>query len=141
MLALVYKYMNNNDEALKYFKSSEVKLENMLSNKPDDNRLRFALSISYAGMGMKDKAINELETAFKSDPSWSERRINYERISYLSTIYTLTGDYDNALKQIDQLLSNPTGFSINRLKLDPLYDPLRNLQAYKKIIKKYSVEN
>jgi serine/threonine-protein kinase len=141
MLAFVYKYMNNEDEARKYFKSSEVKLENMLSSAPDDNRLRFALSLSYAGLGHKDKAISELETAFKSDPSRIGRRIKYARMTYLSTIFILTGDYNNALKQIDQLLSNPTGFSVNRLILDPLYDPLRNLQAYKEIIQKYSGDN
>ncbi len=43
-----------------------------------------------------------------------------------------------ALKQIDFLLSNPTGYSVNILKLDPLYDPLRNLPGYKRIVDKYS---
>lgn len=141
MLAFVYRYMNNDDAARKYFKSTEVKLKDMLSSTPDDNRLRFALSITYAGLGLKDKAVSELETAFKSDPSWLERKMKYTRISYLATIYILTGDYEDALKQIDQLLSNPTGFSVNRLKLDPLYDPLRNLPGYKEIITKYSVKD
>ena len=64
----------------------------------------------------------------------------YPAKNYLALIYTLCGDYDNALKQIDYLLSNQTWFSVNQLKLDPLYDPLRNLPGYKEIIKKYTME-
>ncbi len=41
---------------------------------------------------------------------------------------------------INYLLSNYTGFSINRLKIDPLYDPLRKLPEYKAIVEKYSAE-
>ncbi len=141
MTAFVYRYMNNNELSNKYFKTSAVQLEKMLLNKPGDNRLRFALSISYAGVGEKDKAISELDNAFQSDPSWTEKRRKYTGSSYLTTIYILVGDYDNALKQIDLLLLGPTGFSVNRLKLDPLYDPLRNLQGYKEIINKYSLKD
>jgi hypothetical protein len=51
------------------------------------------------------------------------------------------GDYDNALKQIDFILSIPGTFSVNQLKLFALFDPLRNLPGYKAIIEKYSVKN
>jgi hypothetical protein len=55
----------------------------------------------------------------------------------MAIIYTLLRDKDNALKQIDFILSIPGAFSINGLKLDPLYDSLRNLPGYKAIISKY----
>ncbi len=141
MLALIYRYMNNYDLSNKYFESSENQLKNMLLSKPGDNRLRFALSISFAGLGEKEKAIAELNKAIESDPTLIIRRREYTRRSYLSKIYTLTGDYENALKQINYLIENPKGLSVNILKLDPLYDPLRNLPGYKEIITKYSVKD
>ena len=57
----------------------------------------------------------------------------------LAIVYTLADDYENALRQIDLMLSLPSGFSINRLKLDPVYDPLRILPGYNAIIDKYSI--
>ena len=56
----------------------------------------------------------------------------------MTMIYILTGDFNNALKQIDFLLSIPGSFSVEILKKDPIYDPLRNLPGYKAIIQKYS---
>jgi hypothetical protein len=56
----------------------------------------------------------------------------------MAIIYSLLGDNDNALKQIDYILSIPGSFSVNQLKLDPLYDSLRNLPGYKSIVDKYS---
>ncbi len=140
MLALIYRYTNQKDLSNKSFKASADRLENMLQNKPGDNRLRFALSISYAGLGEEDKAVNLLNRAFEADPSWTENRRNYVRSTYLAMIYTLTGNFKNALNQVEYLLSNPTGFSVNRLKLDPLYDPLRNHERYKEITKKFSTD-
>ena len=60
---------------------------------------------------------------------------------YPPEICILLENYDQALKQIDSLLSNPAWISVNILKLDPLYDPLRNLPGYKTIIDKHSKQS
>jgi hypothetical protein len=52
----------------------------------------------------------------------------------MAIIYTLLDNYEDALKKINFILSIPGTFSVNQLKLDPLYDPLRNLHGYKSII-------
>jgi tetratricopeptide (TPR) repeat protein len=137
MKGLIYKYMGKEVLSKKSFDSSRVQLERMLRAKPGDNRLHFALCKSYAGLGNLREAIKELDKGIKLS-SLIDGNTSYIHSSCLVTIYTLTGDYENALKQIDYLLSNPTGFSVNILKLNPLYDPLRNLPGYKEIIKKYS---
>ncbi len=141
MTALVYRYSNKQNLSKKDFESSKTRLNNMILTKPEDNRLRFALTISLAGLGEKEKAISELNRVIESDPTWTKKRREYAQSSYLSIIYILTGDYEDAIKQIDYLISNPTGLSVNILKLDPLYDPLRNLKGYKEIITKYSTGN
>ena len=58
-----------------------------------------------------------------------------------SEIYILLGEYDKALNRLDHVLSEPTRFTVNILKLDPLYDPLRNLPGYKSLIEKYSAKS
>jgi hypothetical protein len=40
----------------------------------------------------------------------------------MAIIYTLLDNYEDALKKINFILSIPGTFSVNQLKLDPLYD-------------------
>ena len=142
MIALIYRYMENNNLSKGYFDSSKIKLEKMIRHNPDDFRLPLSLSISYAGLNEKEKALNKLKKGIKLlDWYFDKNWISKTQKLYLTQIYILVGEYDNALKQIDYLLSNPSGFSVNILKLDPLYDPLKNLKSYKEIIKKYSIED
>jgi serine/threonine protein kinase/Flp pilus assembly protein TadD len=141
IIALVYRYMGKNDLSRKYFDSSRVKIEKMIVNLPDDFRLSWSLGICYAGLGEKEMALTEINKGIRQyiHGGGIDEKI-YLRKKYLAQVYTLLSDYENALSQIDFLLSNQPGLSVNRLKLDPIYDPLRNLQGYKEVIKKYSGE-
>ncbi len=136
-LAFIYRYMNKPDLSKKYFESSKYELEKMLKDSPNDERLHSSLGITYAGLGLKDKAIAEGKRGIALLPLEKEAYRGYYRQWDMAVIYTLLGDNDNALKQIDFILSIPGAFSVNELKLDPLYDSLRNLPGYKAIIDKY----
>ncbi len=140
MIALIYRYQGNYGLARKYFDSSKVKIEKLIATSPKDFRLPLSLSISYAGIGEKERALGQLEKGIKlldwyEDKAW----IDHNRKIYLAQISILVGDHETALKQIEALVSTKVAFfSVNRMKLDPLYDPLRNLPEYKKIIKENS---
>ena len=138
MLALIYTYKNNQELAKTYFDSSRVQIEGMLNNKPRDERLHSALGVVYAGLENKEKALAEGRKGIELLPIEKEAYRGYYREWDMAIIYTLLGDYDKALEKIDFILSIPGAFSVNVLKLDPLYDPLRNLSEYKAIITKYS---
>ena len=56
----------------------------------------------------------------------------------MALIYTVVGEYDLALEQIDQLLSMPSLMSVNLLKNDPVWEPLWELPEFKKLIEQYS---
>ena len=136
-LGLIYKYKNDPVQFKAYFESARSELEKMLKGTPQDERLHSSLGIVYAGLGLKDKAIDEGKKGIALLPLEKEAYRGYYRQWDMAIIYLLLGDNNNALKQIDFILSIPGSFSVNQLKLDPLYDPLRNLPGYKEIIKKY----
>lgn len=140
ILGLVYKYDNRPELSKAYFDSSRIELEKMLKESPQDERLHSALGIIYAGLGLNKKAVYEGKKGIELLPLEKEAYRGFYRQSDLAEIYTLIGDYNNALKQIDFILSIPGTFTTNILKLDPLFDPLRNLPGYKAIIQKYSNE-
>ncbi len=137
-IALVYKYLKNDNLSRIYFDSAKTELEKKILANPEDIRLPVSLSITYAGLGEKTKAFGAFNKAVELAPKNVEiLPINTQK-AYLAKIYTMLGDYVNALKQINYLLANYADFSVNILKLDPLYDPLRDQDGYKAIIDKYS---
>lgn len=60
-----------------------------------------------------------------------------DRINELANIYTLLGDEDAALDQIEALLSIPCYFSIAMLRADPAWDSLRDHPRYAEILEKF----
>jgi hypothetical protein len=58
----------------------------------------------------------------------------------LARIYVMTGKYDQAVRQIKYVLSIPGYLSPEILELDPIWAPLRNHPAFKKIMESYSRE-
>ena len=58
----------------------------------------------------------------------------YEKIQ-LAKIYTLLGDSDAAIDQLEYVLSVPNRWSIERIKLEPWWDPLRHHPLFQKLIK------
>jgi hypothetical protein len=56
----------------------------------------------------------------------------------LALIYVMVGKYDDAIKQIKDLLSIPGFLSTKILELDPRWAPLRNKPEFKKMMESYS---
>jgi len=59
------------------------------------------------------------------------------RITNLVVIYTWLDEQDDAIDQLDLLLSIPSELSVSLLKLDPLYDPLREHPRFQALLAKY----
>jgi hypothetical protein len=56
------------------------------------------------------------------------------RLEDLARIYVMVGEHDEAINQLEDLLSIPTPWTIHLIRLDPAWDPLRNLPRFKKLI-------
>lgn len=138
MMGLIYKYENKSELSKAYFDSSRIELEQLVKKIPQDERFHSSLGITYAALGMNDKALSEGKKGIELLPLEKEAYRGFYRQWDLAMIYILTGDFNNAFKQIDFLLSIPGSFSVEILKKDPLYDPLRDLPGYTSIIQKYS---
>jgi hypothetical protein len=93
-------------------------------------------AIAYAGMGNKEKAIEEgkisIGLTLKNKKDESDMKINQ------AVVYTMVGDYDNAIINIEYLMENPSLFSCRMLELDPVWKPLLKIADVQILIKKYS---
>ncbi len=55
----------------------------------------------------------------------------------MAYIYTLVGEYDSAIDELDTLLSIPSLTTAEYLKAEPIFASLRNLPRFRALLEKY----
>ena len=126
--------MGNREVEQRYYTSAQTILESKIREDPNDARFHSSLGITYAGLGRKDDAIREGRLAVELLPVTKDAWIGSWRLEDLAHIYTMVGEYDLATEQLEYLLSIPCEVSIPLLRLDPIWDPLRDLPRFQKLI-------
>jgi len=118
-------------EAKSIFDSLRVVYEQRVKNNPDNADFHCTLGWFYAQLGRKDEAIREGMLGVELNPK-AGGNSDY----YLMLIYIKAGEHDKAIENIKTQLSAPS-WSVTRwrLKLDPLYDPLRDDPRFQALLK------
>lgn len=57
----------------------------------------------------------------------------------MAEIFVTCGEYDEAISEIDYILSLETDFTVNDFKTDPQLDPLREMPEFKALMEKYEL--
>ena len=137
-IASIYRIIGEINLARNNYDAARIVLETRLADNPDDPRLYSALGKVYAGLGMKEKAIESGKKGLELMPVEKEAYRGIFRVEDLARIYVMTGEYKEAIKQLDYLLSVPGILSVKLLLLDPTWEPLWNLPEFKTLTSKYS---
>ena len=61
---------------------------------------------------------------------------NETYLEWLANTYVILGDHGRALDLLEDLLARPSGVSITKLRLDPVYDPLRGEHRFQALLKR-----
>ena len=56
----------------------------------------------------------------------------------LAAIYTEVGEYEKATERLEYLLTIPGDLSVNLLRIDPVWDPLRDHPRFQRLLDEYS---
>jgi len=138
LVAFVHHLRKEPQLARASYDAARILLEKELKERPEDPRVHSSLGIVYAGLGYKNEAIREGKLAADLYPVSKDAYDGPARLADLALIYVMVGQYDAALDQIEHLLSIPSAISVSLLRLDPLWDPLRNHPRFQKLLEKYS---
>jgi len=85
--------------------------------------LHSTVGIAYAGLGRKQEAIREGKAGGNNEA--------------MARIYTMVGEYDEAIGLLEKLMSYPAALGIGALRLDPAWKPLRNNPKFQALLHKY----
>ncbi len=104
--------------------------------RPNDWDRHLALGFAAAGLGMKDESLHEADRAIELLPVSRDAFAGPEVLSYAARIDVRVGANDEAIAHLQKLMSMPAGLWISpsMLRLDPVWDPLRNDPRFQKLI-------
>jgi TolB-like protein len=111
-------------------------LEARLREHPGETRSIRGLSWVYLALGRKEDATRLARQTVDRLPPEKDAVVGSSNLTSLAEIHTRTGAATEAVDILRRLLSMPAGetVSIARLKIDPVWDPLRNDPGFQKLL-------
>ncbi len=111
-------------------------LEARVREHPQDFRALRALSWVYLALDRKNDAINIARQALGLLPPEKDAVLGSGNLAALAEIQAQTGAATEAVQNLRRLLSIPAGetVSIARLKVDPVWDPIRNDPGFQQLL-------
>jgi serine/threonine-protein kinase len=58
----------------------------------------------------------------------------------VAEVHTILGDNGRAIEILDGLLNRPSAVTVQGLKVNPIWDPLRNEPAFQQLLSKHSAK-
>jgi TolB-like protein/Tfp pilus assembly protein PilF len=111
-------------------------LEARLAERPEDRDSLTALAWTYVCLGRNADALRVARRAADLLPIEIDAVAGRVFLAGLAEIEARTGKPDEAVKILRELITAPAGgvVSIARLKIDPVWDPIRNDPGFQKLI-------
>ncbi len=132
---LAWRQKGDSVRAVAAFDSARVELEALVAEDPSEPRFRSSLGIALAGLGRAEDAVREGEKGVRLMPVEVEAWRGGYRAIDLARIYSMTGRVDEAIQQLEYVMSIPADLSAWELRLDPMWDPLRGDPRFEALVR------
>jgi TolB-like protein/Tfp pilus assembly protein PilF len=136
----IYTLLNDKEKAFSAFARARPIAEKAVRESPDDASRHATLGLILAGLGENDAAIAEGKHAAELLPESQDALDGPKMTVALAQIYAWTGESDQALQLLDRSLSTANGVTVPFLRLDPIWDPLRNDPRFQALIDRYDAK-
>jgi len=133
-LAETYALRGDTASVRRYAEEAAKAFAEQLAAVPDDAGRRCELGHALALLGRKEEAIREGERCVALDPVAKDKLYAPFSQHQLASIYTLVGEPEKALDQLEPLLRIPYFLSPGWLKIDPNFDPLRKNPRFQRLV-------
>jgi TolB-like protein/Tfp pilus assembly protein PilF len=144
--ALCYKYfligfarkaLQDEAGARAAFLKTKDLLEAQLKESPDAEEMHVQLAKVLAHLGDKDAALAQARRATELRPESKDALGGAEIAAGVAEVHAILGDNDRAIEILNGLLSRPSAVTVQGLKLNPIWDPLRSDPRFQALIDRH----
>jgi TolB-like protein/Tfp pilus assembly protein PilF len=132
--AMIARAKGDSARATAAFRECREILAQRLIVKPEHARTIAVLAQVDAGLGQKDLAIHEAQHAIDLMPISKDIYDGALVLEGLAQVYAWSGDRDRAIEVVQKLVTMPGYINYGRLKLHPLWSPLRGDPRFERIV-------
>jgi serine/threonine-protein kinase len=112
--------------------------EDALKQNPDAANLHIQLAKALAHLGEKDAALAEAQRASELLPESKDAFTGPDITEGVAQVQAIVGENDRAIEILDGLLNRPSSVTVQILKINPIWDSLRNHPGFQALLTKYS---
>ena len=122
-----------------FLKAKEI-LDLQLKQIPDSPDMHIQLAKVLAYLGEKDAALAEARRATDLLPESKDAFGGPEITAGVAEVYCIVGENSRAIELLDGLLGRPSAVTVQGLKVNPVWDPLRNDPQFQALLNKHSAK-
>ncbi len=134
MMALLEKAEGNTEAVGNDYAEAKRTAQAALVKRPGDPGLLGSLAEANAGLGLKDEALRLARRAAESCPPSVDALVGPDCLRVVGEVMTTNGDREGAFEILNEIVGKPFGPTYGDLKLDPVWEPLRDDPRFDKVL-------
>ena len=137
LIGFARKSLHDDNGARAAFLKAKSAAEQQLKRSPDAADLHIQLAKVLAYLGEKEAALAEAQRATELQPESKDAFGGPEITAGVAEVYAILGDKERAIEILDGLLNRPSSITVQFLKVNPIWDSLRNEPDFQALLTRY----
>jgi tetratricopeptide (TPR) repeat protein len=137
--AEIYHDTGDETAARRYYELARREMIDSLRSRPNDGSIHASLALAYAGLGRKQEAVREIETALNLTPLSRDAGSATAFMGNAVEVFGRVGELDRAFEKIELLLTMNSGrdLPLTLVEVWPGFAPIRKDPRYAEIVQRF----
>jgi TolB-like protein/Tfp pilus assembly protein PilF len=131
------KSLRDDNGARAAFLKAKSAAQEQLTRSPDAAELHIQLAKVLAFLNEKEAALAEAQRASELLPESKDAFGGPEIMEGVAQVHAILSENDRAIKILEGLLNRPSSVTVQSLKVNPIWDPIRNDPEFQRLIDKH----